>query len=91
MAPPCLIEVSISILGPESRKFPELQTYPKNIFVQQAQKYSKNRPVTPAYPVVSEAIKKMFEDIGIGGESVESATAKAVEKINKGLKEKQNP
>lgn len=74
-----------------SKEFPELQTYPKNIFVQQAQKYSKNRPVTPAYPVVSEAIKKLFEDIGIGGENVESAAAKAVEKINKGLKEKQNP
>ncbi|PLR67544.1 ABC transporter substrate-binding protein [Bacillus sp. UMB0893] len=74
-----------------SKEFPELQTYPKNIFVQQAQKYSENRPVTPAYPVVSEAIKKLFEDIGIGGESVESAAAKAVEKINKGLKEKQNP
>lgn len=74
-----------------SKEFPELQTYPKNIFVQQAQKYSENRPVTPAYPVVSEAIKKLFEDIGIGGENVESAAAKAVEKINKGLKEKQNP
>ncbi|KKI89437.1 ABC transporter substrate-binding protein [Bacillus sp. SA1-12] len=68
-----------------AQEFPELTTYPKNIFVQQAQTYSKNRPVTPAYPVVSDAIKKLFEDVGIGGKDVKASADEAVEKINKSL------
>ncbi|MGM0874733.1 MAG: ABC transporter substrate-binding protein [Bacillota bacterium] len=68
-------------------EFPELNEYPKNIFVQQAQNYSKNRPVTPAYPVVSDAIKKLFEDIGIGGENVKVSATEAVKKINNVLKD----
>jgi ABC-type glycerol-3-phosphate transport system substrate-binding protein len=65
--------------------FPEFNEYPKNIFVQQAQKYSKNRPVTPAYPVVSEAIKTLFEDVGIGGKDVRTSAEEAVRKINEEL------
>ncbi len=68
-----------------ANEFPELTTYPKNIFVQQAQNYSKNRPVTPAYPVISEAIKKLFEDVGIGGKDVRESADEAVRKINKSL------
>lgn len=68
-----------------ANEFPDLNKYPKNIFVEQAQKHSKNRPVTPAYPVVSDAIKKLFEDVGIGGENVRTAAEEAVEKINNGL------
>jgi fructooligosaccharide transport system substrate-binding protein len=70
-----------------ARDFPELNEYPKNIFVQQDQNYSRNRPVTPAYPVISEAIKELFEDVGLEGENVEEAANKAVEKINIGLKD----
>ena len=70
-----------------ARDFPELNEYPKNIFVQQDQNYSRNRPVTPAYPVISEAIKELFEDVGLEGENVEEAANKAVEKINNGLKD----
>ncbi len=69
-----------------AEEFPELQEYPKNIFVHQAQNHSKNRPVTPAYPVVSVAIKELFEDVGIGGKDVEESVLKAVEKINNGLR-----
>lgn len=65
----------------------ELNEYPKNIFVQQAQHFSKNRPITPAYPVVSEEIKKLFEEIGIKGEDVKVAADEAVERINKELTE----
>ncbi|MGM7723320.1 ABC transporter substrate-binding protein [Metabacillus sp. Hm71] len=68
-----------------AEEFPELTTYPKNIFVQQAQNYSKNRPVTPAYPVVSDAIKKLFEEVGIGGKDIKASADEAVEKINKSL------
>ncbi|MEH7081649.1 sugar ABC transporter substrate-binding protein [Neobacillus drentensis] len=70
-----------------AKDFPELNEYPKNIFVEQSQKYSKNRPVTPAYPVVSDAIRRLFEDVGIGGKDVKVAAKEAVEKINTGLKE----
>ncbi|WP_341357600.1 sugar ABC transporter substrate-binding protein [Rossellomorea sp. y25] len=65
--------------------FPEFNEYPKNIFVQQAQKYSKNRPVTPAYPVVSDAVKTLFEDVGIGGKDVRTSAEEAVRKINEEL------
>ncbi|MBY0148882.1 sugar ABC transporter substrate-binding protein [Neobacillus niacini] len=70
-----------------AKDFPELNEYPKNIFVQQDQNYSKSRPVTPAYPVISEAIKELFEDVGLEGENVEEAANRAVEKINNGLKD----
>ncbi|WP_332695998.1 ABC transporter substrate-binding protein [Halalkalibacter lacteus] len=74
-----------------ARDFPELNEYPRNIFVHQAQTYSKNRPVTPAYGVVSDAIKTLFEDVGIGGKDVEASAKEAVEKINTGLEEVQRP
>lgn len=70
-----------------AKDFPELNEYPKNIFLQQTQKFSKNRPVTPAYPVVSDAIRRLFEDVGIGGKDVKTSAKEAVEKINTGLKE----
>jgi ABC-type glycerol-3-phosphate transport system substrate-binding protein len=70
---------------------PELNEYPRNIFVQQGQNYSRNRPVTPAYPVVSEAIKTLFEEVGIEGKDVEAAANDAVKKINRGLEEIQRP
>ncbi|MEH6992862.1 sugar ABC transporter substrate-binding protein [Neobacillus drentensis] len=70
-----------------AKDFPELNEYPKNIFVQQDQNYSKNRPVTPAYPVISEAIKDLFEEVGLEGKNVEEAANKAVVKINNGLKD----
>lgn len=70
-----------------ARDFPELNEYPKNIFVQQDQNYSKSRPVTPAYPVISEAIKDLFEEVGMKGKNVEEAANIAVEKINNGLKD----
>jgi fructooligosaccharide transport system substrate-binding protein len=70
-----------------AKAFPELNAYPKNIFVQQDQNYSKSRPVTPAYPVISEAIKELFEKVGLDGMDVEEAANIAVEKINNGLKD----
>jgi fructooligosaccharide transport system substrate-binding protein len=70
-----------------AKDFPELNEYPKNIFIQQDQNYSRNRPVTPAYPVISEAIKGLFEDVGLDGMDVEEAANIAVEKINNGLKD----
>ncbi|WP_445486768.1 ABC transporter substrate-binding protein [Niallia sp. 03133] len=68
----------------------ELKVYPKNIFVEQAQSFSKNRPVTPAYPVVSDEIRKLFEEVGISNQNVKIAADKAVERINKGLQENIN-
>lgn len=70
-----------------AKDFPELNEYPKNIFLQQAQKFSRNRPVIPAYPVVSDAIKTLFEDVGIGRKNVEASAREAVEKINIGINE----
>ena len=74
-----------------AKDFPEFNQYPKNIFLQQAQKFSKNRPITPAYPVISDAIKTLFEEVGLGGYDVGVAAKEAVEKINIGLKQIQNP
>jgi fructooligosaccharide transport system substrate-binding protein len=74
-----------------AKDFPELNEYPKNIFLQQAQKFSRNRPVTPAYPVVSDAIKTLFEDVGIGRKNVDTSAREAVEKINIGINEIQHP
>ncbi len=70
-----------------ANEFPELNNYPKNIFVQQTQNYSRNRPVTPVYPVISDAIKQLFEDVGIGGKDVELSANEAVKKINKSLQD----
>lgn len=74
-----------------AKEFPEFNEYPKNIFLQQAQKFSRNRPVTPAYPVVSDAIKTLFEDVGIGRKDVAASAKEAVRKINIGLKEIERP
>ncbi|WP_409293941.1 ABC transporter substrate-binding protein [Peribacillus sp. SCS-26] len=74
-----------------ARDFPEFEQYPKNIFVRQVQKYSANRPVTPAYPVVSEAIKILFEETGIEGRNVKDAAKEAAEKINRGINAVQEP
>ncbi|WP_404445815.1 ABC transporter substrate-binding protein [Sutcliffiella horikoshii] len=66
---------------------PELNEYPKNIFIQQGQNHSKNRPVTPAYSVVSDTVKVLFEDVGIKGRDIKEAADEAVEKINNALQE----
>ncbi|OIJ21568.1 ABC transporter substrate-binding protein [Anaerobacillus alkalidiazotrophicus] len=69
-----------------AKEFSELSEYPKNIFVHQAQNNSKNRPVTSAYPVVSDAVRALFEDIGIAGRDVNEAADAAVEKIDASLR-----
>lgn len=66
---------------------PKFNTYPYNIFAEQAYSYSKNRPVTPAYPDISIAIKQLFEDIGLANQDVETAVKEAVETINQRLSE----
>ncbi|WP_121613688.1 ABC transporter substrate-binding protein [Mesobacillus foraminis] len=70
-----------------AKDIPELNQYPLNIFINQTLRHSKNRPVTPAYPVVSHAIRTLFEDVGLGGKDVRSSAKEAVEKINVGIKE----
>jgi fructooligosaccharide transport system substrate-binding protein len=65
----------------------EFNQYPKNIFFQQVQKYSMHRPITPAYPVVSDAIRVLFEEVGIGGKDVSLSALEAMEKINIGIKQ----
>lgn len=65
--------------------FPELKEYPMNIFVEQSAKYAKPRPVTPAYPAVSEAVRLLFEEVGLGNKDVNEAIAKAVQKIEDGI------
>ena len=74
-----------------AQEFPKLNEYPQNIFIKQGQDHSKNRSVTPAYPVISEAIKVLFEDVGKNGKDVKVAANEAVEKINNSLKELNTP
>jgi len=73
------------------KDIPEFNQYPLNIFIEQTLRHSQNRPVTPAYPVVSNAIRVLFEDIGIGGKDVHTSAKEAVEKINAGIQEFQKP
>lgn len=73
------------------KDIPELNQYPLNIFSEQTLRHSQNRPVTPAYPVVSNAIRVLFEDIGLGGKDVSSSAKEAVAKINAGILEFQKP
>lgn len=65
--------------------FQELKEYPMNIFAEQLSKYGHPRPVTPAYPAVSEAIRRLFEDVGLGNTEVDKALGQAVDKIETGL------
>lgn len=66
---------------------PLMKEYPYNIFVEQLQKYSRPRPITPAYPAVSTAIRELFEDVGQGNRDVNAAVADAVKKIDRAIQE----
>ncbi|WP_025025686.1 ABC transporter substrate-binding protein [Caldalkalibacillus mannanilyticus] len=70
-----------------ARAFPEFNGYPKNIFLQQAQLYSRSRPVTPAYSVVSDEIRVLFEEVGQEGMDPGTSVSAAIEKINQALQE----
>ncbi|MFB9280250.1 ABC transporter substrate-binding protein [Cohnella cellulosilytica] len=65
--------------------FAELKEYPMNIYAEQLSKYGHPRPVTPAYPAISEAIRLLFEDVGLGNGDVDESLAKAVKKVEDGL------
>ncbi len=73
------------------KDIPELNQYPLNIFSEQTLRHSQNRPVTPAYPVVSNAIRVLFEDIALGDKDIRSSAKEAVAKINAGLREFEKP
>ncbi|MDF2713980.1 MAG: hypothetical protein K0R28_905 [Paenibacillus sp.] len=62
--------------------FPELKEYPMNIFVEQSKKYAVPRPITPAYPTLTNEIAKMFENIVIGMMNVDDAVNDASDKID---------
>lgn len=66
-----------------AKEFPELGAYPKNIFVTQNQKYGRPRPITPAFPEMSEAVNKLFEDITIGKKEIGASVSVAVRSIDK--------
>ncbi|PPA71711.1 ABC transporter substrate-binding protein [Jeotgalibacillus proteolyticus] len=70
--------------------FPEFYRYPKNIFLEQEKSVSKNRPVTPAYPIVSSTIKTLFEDIGIRNQDVKESADRAVRTIDNGIENLSN-
>jgi ABC-type glycerol-3-phosphate transport system substrate-binding protein len=53
--------------------FPDLGQYPMNIFSEQLQKYAHPRPVTPAYPVVTDSLGKAFDDVQHGKPAAEAA------------------
>ncbi len=67
--------------------FPELNEYPKNIFLVQSQKYSINRPATPVYTVVSTTIRELFEEVGIAKVDVKVAADRAVRKIDQAIQQ----
>lgn len=63
-------------------QIPAMNEYPYTVFVGQLQKFSKPRPVTPAYPAVSAAIRELFADVGQGNRDVDAAASDAVKKID---------
>ena len=65
--------------------FAELKEYPMNIFVEQSANYAKPRPATAAYPAISEAIRLLFEEVGLGNADVSEALDRAVKKIEDGI------
>ncbi|MBW5449227.1 extracellular solute-binding protein [Cohnella sp. CFH 77786] len=67
-------------------QIPAMKEYPYTVFVGQTQKFSRPRPVTPAYPAVSAAIRELFADVGQGNRDVDAAAADAVKKIDTALK-----
>lgn len=62
-----------------------LKVYPMNIYVQQAEKFAKARPVTPQYAKVSQALGDMFEDLMVKNVNVKDRVAKAVTQIDDAL------
>ncbi|MDN4525636.1 ABC transporter substrate-binding protein [Fictibacillus fluitans] len=74
-----------------AKNIPELNKYPLNILMEQTLYHSRNRPVTPAYSIVSHTIRTLFEDVGLEGKDIDASAEKAVEKINAGIREMQTP
>ncbi|GLC89656.1 ABC transporter substrate-binding protein [Lysinibacillus piscis] len=68
---------------------PELSQYPMNIFVEQGRYYAKNRPITPVYPVVSDVIRTLFEEVGIGDVNTREAVERATKTIDRALQQRQ--
>ncbi|MGF7031618.1 ABC-type glycerol-3-phosphate transport system substrate-binding protein [Paenibacillus mucilaginosus] len=66
-----------------AKEFPELNQYPKNVFVVQNQKFGRPRPITPIFPQMSEAVNKLFEEVVIGKRNVDASVAEAIKKIDK--------
>lgn len=67
-------------------KTKSLESYPMNIYVAQAQKFAKARPVTPKYAKVSQALGDLFEDLMVKDVNVKTRTNQAVSEINEALK-----
>ncbi|HZG85827.1 sugar ABC transporter substrate-binding protein [Paenibacillus sp.] len=65
-----------------AKEIPELNEYPKNIFVAQNQKFGRSRPITPIFPQMSEAVNRMFEETTIGRDDIDAAIAEAVDAID---------
>lgn len=79
----CTITKDIPARYSVSKEFPELNEYPKNIFVVQNQKFGRPRPITPIFPQMSEAVNKVFEEVTISGRNIDASIADAIKKIDK--------
>lgn len=79
----CSITKDIPARYSAARKFPELNEYPKNIFVIQNQKFGRPRPITPIFPQMAEAINKLFEDVTIGKKDLDLSIEEAIQTINR--------
>ncbi|UJF36112.1 extracellular solute-binding protein [Paenibacillus hexagrammi] len=65
-----------------AKDFPELNEYPKNVFVVQNQKFGRPRPITPIFPQMSDAVNKMFEDVTISKRNIDAAVSDAITTID---------
>lgn len=63
---------------------PAYKEYPFDIINEQLVQTAKARPVTPAYPQISEALMDCFMEVAFG-ENVDAAIEKATKKMNEAL------
>lgn len=66
------------------RAFPELEEYPMSIFSDQVRYTARPRPVTPVYPVVTDAVAQAFQSAAYG-EPPEEVLFRAARRIDEEL------
>lgn len=79
----CSITKDIPVRYSAAKEFPELNEYPKNIFVIQNQKFGRPRPITQIFPQLAEAVNKLFEEVTIGKKDLDTSIETAIRTVDR--------